>query len=70
MLWAAYLAEHAFVGDDSHRKEIRCEGVVLSVDHFGRHVPRSATRVPIVIVAMNASHSQVSDSQIAFVVNH
>lgn len=64
------LTHHALVRDHAHCKVICGESVVLPTHHFRRHVAWRSTRLTRVVWRENASHTEVSQSQIALVVKN
>ena len=63
-------AKHAFVGNNTHRKVVHSNAVILSTHNFGSHVARSATGVLGVLRVPNSGNTQVSNSQVAVLVEN
>jgi hypothetical protein len=68
IIWS--FAYHQFIGNDSDRVVVDWKGVVLSAHHFRGHVPWSAARICVVVGLNNSSDTEISDSEVSFVVKH
>ena len=62
--------KHKLIDDDAHCEIIDGDGVVLTEQDFGGHVPRSAAGVGMVVWFLYFGNSKISQSQVpSFVEN-
>lgn len=62
------LAHHAFVGNDTDRKVICSQAVILTTHDFRGHVARSPTGFAGVVWGQDSGDSEVGQSEVAFIV--
>lgn len=65
-----YFADHKFVSDDAHRKEIHFEAVVRLCDDLWCHIPGCPASICPIVRPPFPRNSQVCDSQIAALIEH
>ena len=63
-------SHHALVPDDSHRKVIRSQPVVLPAHDFGCHVARRSTRLTRIVGRKDARNSKISQAQVSMVIEY
>ena len=61
-------AEHALVADDTHGEIVDSNSVRLAAHNFGSHVTWRARRIFLVLRIPHSSNTQVSDLQVAILV--
>ena len=66
MVWP--LAEHTLIGNDSHREVVDCYTVVLAAHDLRSHITRRARSVLRVLRIPQTCNTQISDPQVAILV--
>ena len=64
------LAHHALIGDHAHGKVVGSKSVILAAHDLWCHVARRATRLTCIVRAEDPSNTEISQSKVAFIVEH